>query len=101
MIRRTQGVLTEDVEDGKDGTNWVVASTYPRDIQLPDNRHSNDNQVVSTFALLEQSTYHPASSTSAAGFPATDSPAAPTSSSPVRSSLCSHLRDIQMLCAIL
>ena len=61
MIRRTQGVLTEDVEDGKDGANCVVTSTYPRDIQLPDNRHDNDNQVVSTFALLEKSTYHPAS----------------------------------------
>jgi hypothetical protein len=52
MIRRTQGILTEDVDDGKGGANLVVASTYPRDIQfattttsgiLQHNAHFRDN----------------------------------------------------------
>ena len=57
MIRRTQGILTEDVNDGKDGGNFVVASTYPRDVQLPNNRHGNDKRDITTQDCSAKATY--------------------------------------------
>jgi hypothetical protein len=57
MIRRTQGILTEDVDNGKDGANLVVASTYPRDIQLPDNRHNNDKRDIIAQDCSARATY--------------------------------------------
>jgi hypothetical protein len=57
MIRRTQGILTEDVNDGKDGANFVVASTYPRDIQLPNNRHDNDKRDITAQDCSAKATY--------------------------------------------
>ena len=57
MIRRTQGILTEDVDDGKGGANLVVASTYPRDIQLPDNRHDNDKRNITAQDCSAKATY--------------------------------------------
>ena len=52
MIRRTQGVLMENVDDGKEIVNPVVASTYPRDIQLPGNRHDNDKRDITEINIL-------------------------------------------------
>ena len=52
MIRRTQGVLMEDVDDGKESANLVVASTYPRDIQLSGNRHDKDKRDITEISVL-------------------------------------------------
>jgi CCCH-type zinc finger len=52
MIRRTQGILMENVDDGKEIANLVVASTYPRDIQLPGNRHDNDKRDITEINIL-------------------------------------------------
>jgi hypothetical protein len=52
MIRRTQNVLMENVDDGKERANPVVASTYPRDIQLPGNRHDNDKRDITEIKIL-------------------------------------------------
>jgi hypothetical protein len=52
MIRRTQGVLMEDIDDGKESANPIVASTYPRDIQLPGNRHDNDKLDITEISVL-------------------------------------------------
>jgi hypothetical protein len=57
MIRRTQEILIEDVDDGKGGANLVVASTYPRDIQLPDNRHDNDKRGSTAQDCSAKATY--------------------------------------------
>jgi stringent starvation protein B len=54
MIRRTQGILTEDMDNG---TNLVVASTYPRDIQLPDNHHNNDKRDITAQDCSARATY--------------------------------------------
>jgi hypothetical protein len=45
------------VDDGKDGANLVVASTYPRDIQLPDNRHDNDKRDITAQDCSAKATY--------------------------------------------
>jgi len=41
----------------KDGANLVVASTYPRDIQLPDNRHDNDKRDITAQDYSAKATY--------------------------------------------
>ena len=42
----------EDVDDGKESVNPVVASTYPREIQLPGNRHDNDKRDITEISVL-------------------------------------------------
>ena len=49
MIRRSQGALVDDAdleELRRNKSKPVVTSTYPRDIQLPGNRHDNDKKDI-------------------------------------------------------
>ena len=52
MIRRTRGVLMENLDDGKEIAKPMVASTYPRDIQLPGTRHDNDKIDITEIKIL-------------------------------------------------
>ncbi|MCJ1246493.1 hypothetical protein MMC30_003701 [Trapelia coarctata] len=55
MIYRAQGVLgrdTDDIEEGGIILQSVITSTYPRDIQLPGDRHDNDKRDITDIDVI-------------------------------------------------
>ena len=52
MIWRAQGIRSEDANPVEEHTSPVVVSTYPRDIQLPGNRHDNDKMDITEINII-------------------------------------------------
>lgn len=51
MIRRARDSV-EEVDGSEKRVNAVVASTYPRDIHIPGNRHDNDKRDITDIKIL-------------------------------------------------
>lgn len=55
MIRRAHELLEEDTnlrDEDMLGSRQVVTSTYPRDIQIPSDRHDNDKRDITEISIL-------------------------------------------------
>lgn len=55
MIRRARGLLEKDTNTSDEDTltfENLVTSTYPRDIQLPGDRHDNDRRDITGISIL-------------------------------------------------
>ncbi|TGO88166.1 hypothetical protein BPOR_0179g00040 [Botrytis porri] len=52
MIARAKGLLYQEDQQQVDGVSTTIVSTYPREINLPQGRHDNDQMDITSIMIL-------------------------------------------------